>query len=90
MPDSCNQRIRTDHYVIPDIDLPDVQHGDIVIAREVAANMNILPVVTVEGLGDPDLFAHASEILLQDSTLRLEVQRIERIELLTPDDRPFF
>ena len=48
--------------------------------------MDVLPVITVEGLGDPDLLAHAAQILLQDLPLTVKIQGIQRIELHAPLD----
>ena len=86
MPDGGDQRVGADHHVVADIDLPDVQQGQVVVAGEVVADVNVPAVVTVEGLGDPHALAHMAQMFLQHGPLGVKVQGIQGVELLAPDD----
>ena len=48
MINSTDQSIRTNHHIISDIHLPDIQDRQVIISRKVIADMNLLTIVTVK------------------------------------------
>ena len=69
--DRCDQGIRADHHIVANADFTDIQDGQIVVPGEVVADKDILAVVAVESLGNPDLIAFVTEVLGQTCILRL-------------------
>ena len=65
MSDSGNQRVRSNHHVVTDINLTDVEDGEVVVAGEVIADEDVLAAVAVEGLGDPHTLAHRTQHLIK-------------------------
>ena len=80
MPDGGNQRVRPNHHVVADIDLADVEDGEVVVAGEVVADEDVLASVAVERLGNPHTLAHRSQHLLQVTVLRHVVAPVDGVE----------
>lgn len=90
MPDSGNQRVRANHHMVADIDLADVEDGEVVVAGEVVADEDVFASVAVEGLGNPHTLAHSAKYLLQVTVLRHIVASINGVEdLALPDGFSF-
>lgn len=54
MADRCDQGVRADHHIISDVDFPNVQNSQIIVAGKVRTDINVLSIVTVERFGYPD------------------------------------
>lgn len=63
MPHDNDKRVRANHHVSPIHTSRMFEDGQIVIAREVASDENILAVVAIERLGNPHLVALGSNII---------------------------
>ena len=66
--------------MVADIDLADVEDGEVVVAGEVVADEDVFASVAVEGLGNPHTLAHSAKHLLQVTVLGQIVAPVDGVE----------
>ena len=84
--DSRDQRIGPYHHMVADIHLPDVEDGEVEIAKEIIPDKDVLPTVAREALRNPRSLAHAAQHLLEIFILRLAVHAVDGIIFLASHD----
>ena len=72
--------------MVADIYLTDVKNGQVKIASEVIADMDVLATVAAERLGNPHSLANAAQHLLQIGILGFIVPTVNGIVFLAPLD----
>ena len=81
MTDCSNQSIGTYHDIIPDINFSDIKDRKVIVSGEIVTYVDLLTVITVESLGDPDFLTDTSKHLLKLSILSFIVQIINSVIL---------
>ena len=90
MPNGRDKGVRAYHYIVADTDFPDVEDSQIIVPGKVVADIDVLAVVAVEGLGNPYLVTLVTEVFREASVLRLIVRIVNGIVFTAEEDGPLF